>query len=270
MLLSTTSTIDNYSIEQYYGIVCHNIVIGSNLFSDIFASFSDVFGGHSGTYQSKMDNMYQEAIKNLSYKAQQRGANAIVGIKIDFDEISGQGKQMFMLCVTGTAVNISKKASNRYELYQLLNNLQIFYQNGIITEEEYKYEKNKITSSYDNALTTETNQFLMEEKAKADLQKKIAEETEKKIQMMNERLSNYEEHRSRPLNETTILNADYSNTPIDESQPLDIIIEQFIILNKIEEACKYYIDETGLYIKDAIDFVLSIENNMIKKTTQQK
>ena len=111
---------------------------------------------------------------------------------------------------------------------------------------------------------------LMEEKAKADLQKKIAEETEKKIQMMNERLSNYEEHCSRPLNETTILNADYSNTPIDESQPLDIIIEQFIILNKIEEACKYYIDETGLYIKDAIDFVLSIENNMIKKTTQQK
>lgn len=57
-----------------------------------------------------MDNMYQEAIKNLSYKARQRGANAIVGIKIDFDEISGQGKQMFMLCVTGTAVNILKKS----------------------------------------------------------------------------------------------------------------------------------------------------------------
>lgn len=266
MLLSTTSTIDNYSIDQYYGIVCHNIVIGSNLFSDLFASFSDVFGGHSGTYQSKMDNMYQEAIKNLSYKARELGANAVVGIKINFDEVSGQGKQMFMLCVTGTAVSISRKTSNRYELYQLLNSLQTFYQNGIITEEEYKYEKNKITSSYDNFLTTETNQFLIEEKAKANLQKKIAEETEKKIQMMNERLGN----RSRTLNETAILNADYSNTPIDESQPMDAIIEQFIILNKIEEACKYYIDETGLYVNDAIDFVLSIENNMIKKVTQKK
>ena len=208
--------------------------------------------------------MYQEAIKELSYKAKKLGANAVVGIKIDFDEISGQGKQMFMLCISGTAVNISKKTSNRYELYQLLNNLQTFYQNGIITEEEYKYEKKKITSSYDNILTTETNQFLIEEKTKADLQKKIAKETETKIQMMNELLNN------KSLNESTILSADYSNTPIDESQPLDIIIEQFINLNKIEEACKYYIDETGLYVNDAIDFVLSVKNDMIKKAIQQQ
>ena len=64
MFLSTTSSIENYQTEAHLGVVCHNIVIGSNLVSDFFASFSDVFGGHSGTYQSKMDLMYSEAMNS--------------------------------------------------------------------------------------------------------------------------------------------------------------------------------------------------------------
>jgi uncharacterized protein YbjQ (UPF0145 family) len=73
------------------------------LFSDIAASFTDIFGGNSETYQNKMDLMYKSAKDSLMKKAVARGANAIVGFKIDFDEISGKGKGMLMLSATGTA-----------------------------------------------------------------------------------------------------------------------------------------------------------------------
>lgn len=130
MFLSTTSSIENYQIETHIGVVCHNIVIGSNLFSDFFASFSDVFGGHSGSYQSKMDLMYNEAMNSLSVKARAKGANAVIGIKIDFDEIAGQGKQMFMLSATGTAVKV----------YQPQKPTKVFHGNDILVTRDELYK----------------------------------------------------------------------------------------------------------------------------------
>ncbi len=105
-IITTTPIIEGHPIKAYLGAINVNIVIGTNLFSDFAASFTDVFGGNSGTYQRKMNEMYESAQKELEKKAKRLGANAIVGFKTDFDEISGKGKSMFMLSATGTACKV--------------------------------------------------------------------------------------------------------------------------------------------------------------------
>ena len=105
-IITTTPTIEGHPIKAYLGAINVNVVIGTNFFSDFAASFTDVFGGNSGTYQRKMDAMYESAQKELEKKARRMGGNAIVGFKADFDEISGKGKSMFMLSATGTACKI--------------------------------------------------------------------------------------------------------------------------------------------------------------------
>ena len=102
-IITTTQILDGYSVLRYLGAINVNIVLGTNFFSDFAASFTDIFGGTSETYQRKMDIMYDNAKKELTKRARIKGANAIVGFRIDFDEISGKGKSMFMLSATGTA-----------------------------------------------------------------------------------------------------------------------------------------------------------------------
>jgi len=108
-ILTTTPTIEGHPIKAYLGAINVNIVIGTNFFSDFAASFTDVFGGSSGSYQRKMDAMYESAQKELEKKAKRLGANAIVGFRTDFDEISGKGKSMFMLSATGTACKVEER-----------------------------------------------------------------------------------------------------------------------------------------------------------------
>lgn len=79
-----------------------------------------MFGGNSGTYQRKMDAMYEEAQKKLEKKAVRMGANAVVGFKADFDETSGNGKSMFMLSATGTVCKI-ENANNPAETEAIVN-----------------------------------------------------------------------------------------------------------------------------------------------------
>lgn len=109
-IITTTPTIEGHPIKSYLGAINVNVVIGTNFFSDFAASFTDVFGGNSGTYQRKMDAMYENAQKELEKKAIRMGANAVVGFKADFDEISGKGKSMFMLSATGTACKIDNSS----------------------------------------------------------------------------------------------------------------------------------------------------------------
>lgn len=107
MIITTTNTIEGAKIEQYIQLITINSVIGTNFFSDFGASFTDFFGGFSGTYQDKLEKVYERGISELRRKALNVGANAILGIKIDFDEISGKGKSMFMFSISGTAVKIN-------------------------------------------------------------------------------------------------------------------------------------------------------------------
>lgn len=112
MIVTTTNSIENAEIEKYIDLISTNVVIGTNFFSDLGASFTDIFGGYSDTYQNKLQKIYSSAIDNLKQKASNMGANAILGLKIDFDEISGKGKSMFMISAIGTAVIIKHLKSN--------------------------------------------------------------------------------------------------------------------------------------------------------------
>lgn len=108
ILISTTNSIENAEIEKYFGIVSTNIVVGTNLFADFGASLTDIFGGSSEIYKGKLEKIYKMAIDEIQSKANAIGANAIIGLKIDFDEISGKGKSMFMVSAIGTGVKIKQ------------------------------------------------------------------------------------------------------------------------------------------------------------------
>jgi len=112
VLITTTNNVEHFEIERYVEIISTNVVIGTNFFSDFGASLTDLFGGFSGTYQNKLQEIYNIAIDNLTKKAKRISANAIIGLKIDFDEISGKGKSMFMISALGTAVVIKQKMGN--------------------------------------------------------------------------------------------------------------------------------------------------------------
>lgn len=111
-IFSTTSMLDNYKIHEYLGTVTAHVVTGTGLFSDIAASFTDVFGGRSNSYQKQLTSIKNEVLSQLRREAISLSANCILGLSIDFDEISGKGKTMFMVTAMGTAVKISKLENN--------------------------------------------------------------------------------------------------------------------------------------------------------------
>lgn len=119
MIITTTNSIDGAKIEKYLGVVTTNLVIGTNFFFDLTASLTDFFGGMSGTYRKQMDTLYQRAYNALSLKASSMGANCVLGFKIDFDELSGKGKQMFMISVSGTAVKIAFESAASDNIQQI-------------------------------------------------------------------------------------------------------------------------------------------------------
>jgi uncharacterized protein YbjQ (UPF0145 family) len=106
ILAVTTNNIEGYRILKYISPIVANVVIGTGFLTDLFAGFTDIFGGRSDAYQRQLKELYETAINQLKKEAQEKGANCILGMKIDLDEISGKGMQMFMLNAIGTAVII--------------------------------------------------------------------------------------------------------------------------------------------------------------------
>ncbi len=104
LLITTTNAIEGVPILEYKGVITANIVLGVNFLKDFVASFSDFFGGTSGKYRKEMDRAYYLAMEILEDKAIAQKANAVVGVKVDYDEISGGGKSMLMVSISGTAV----------------------------------------------------------------------------------------------------------------------------------------------------------------------
>ena len=155
-IITTTNSVDNYEVKEYLGVVNANFVAGTNFINDFFASMSDFFGGTSGTYKSEMDRLYERAKCAIEKEAINKGANAILGYKIDFDEISGNGKSMFMISVSGTAVKLVKRTiQDRYEIYKKLYDLYLFKECGIISDEQYKTEKNNILYLHEENIKSE-------------------------------------------------------------------------------------------------------------------
>lgn len=103
MLLSTTNNIDGYVIKEYKGVITGEAIIGANLFKDIFASITDLVGGRSGSYERVLREAKDEAMQELQLNAQRLGANAVIGIDLDYETI-GQSSSMLMVTASGTAV----------------------------------------------------------------------------------------------------------------------------------------------------------------------
>lgn len=118
-IISTTDDIEGCPIKKYIDVINVNTVVGTNVFSDIAASFTDFFGGKSTSYKNKLESMFNDVKEKLKQKAINIGANAIVGLRMDFDEISGKDKSMFMVSASGTACIIDFKQSNYTENKEL-------------------------------------------------------------------------------------------------------------------------------------------------------
>lgn len=103
MLLTTTPNIEGKQITQYYGIVSAETIIGANIFRDFFASIRDIVGGRSGSYEKVLRDAKDSALKELAENAEHTGANAVVGIDLDYETIGGNGS-MLMVTASGTAV----------------------------------------------------------------------------------------------------------------------------------------------------------------------
>jgi uncharacterized protein YbjQ (UPF0145 family) len=113
VLVTTTPSLEGWEIETYLGPISAHIVAGTGFFSDFAASFSDVFGGRSQSYQRQLSAINNEVIESLKNKGSLLGATAIVGFRIDHDEISGKSKQMFMVTAYGTAVRAVQLKSHK-------------------------------------------------------------------------------------------------------------------------------------------------------------
>ena len=105
MILSTTPHIEGYSIREYKGIVTGETIIGANLLKDFMAGIRDIVGGRSGAYERVLREAKATSMKEMEDRAREMGANAIVGIDIDYETI-GQGNSMLMVATSGTAVVI--------------------------------------------------------------------------------------------------------------------------------------------------------------------
>ncbi len=105
MLLTTTSTIQGKEITQYYGIVSAEVIIGANVFKDIAASFTDFFGGRSGTYEKTLKDAKAAVMRDITEQANSIGANAIIGIDLDYETVGSNGS-MLMVTAAGTAVKV--------------------------------------------------------------------------------------------------------------------------------------------------------------------
>lgn len=112
MIVTTTPTLQGYDIVAYHNVVMGEAILGTSMFRDFFASITDIFGGRSGSYERVLNEAREHAIREMVQRAQFFGANAVVGVDIDYESISqGGGDTMLMVSASGTAVTVRQGAA---------------------------------------------------------------------------------------------------------------------------------------------------------------
>ena len=104
MIITTTQSMEGQTIREYQGIVVGEAIMGANIVRDFFASITDVIGGRSGAYEQKLADARQIAEGELADEARARGANAVVGVDLDYEVV---GESMLMVSMSGTAVVVA-------------------------------------------------------------------------------------------------------------------------------------------------------------------
>lgn len=105
MLLATTSTLDGRRVDDYLGIVSGDAILGANVVRDFLARITDIVGGRSGTYERALRKAKQIALDEMAEEAGKLGADAIIGIDLDYETI---GDSMLMVSASGTAVRLAR------------------------------------------------------------------------------------------------------------------------------------------------------------------
>jgi uncharacterized protein YbjQ (UPF0145 family) len=105
MILTTTPNIEGHRITDYLGVVAGEAILGTNFFRDFFARVRDVVGGRSGAYEKELARAREIAFQEIQEEALKVGANAIVGIDLDY-EVMGKNGSMLMVSISGTAVRV--------------------------------------------------------------------------------------------------------------------------------------------------------------------
>lgn len=105
MIVTTTPTIEGRPVKDYLGVVTGEAVIGANVFRDLFAGIRDVIGGRSGSYEEVFREARESALREMTEEAKSRGADAIIGVDIDYEAGVSQGTMMMVAC-SGTAVRL--------------------------------------------------------------------------------------------------------------------------------------------------------------------
>ena len=103
MIVTTTPSVEGRRITRYCGVVAGEAILGANLFKDLFAGIRDLVGGRSATYERELQRARDLAMQELQQRVQELGANAVVGVDLDY-EVLGQGNGMLMVSASGTAV----------------------------------------------------------------------------------------------------------------------------------------------------------------------
>lgn len=107
MIVSTTDNIEGRKAVKYHGLVAGEAILGANIFKDFFASIRDIIGGRSASYESELKKAKDIAMQEMIQQAKDLGANAIIGVDLDYETISpGQGTAMMMVSANGTAVTL--------------------------------------------------------------------------------------------------------------------------------------------------------------------
>ena len=109
MIFTTTNGVEGREVERYLGVVFGDAVLGVNFFKDILGGLRDIVGGRSGTYERELGSARDTALANLSQQAAAAGADAVIGIDIDY-EVLGTNNGMLMVSASGTAVKLRPAA----------------------------------------------------------------------------------------------------------------------------------------------------------------
>ena len=105
MLVSTTTVIEGRPVQEYLGVVTGEVIVGANIFKDLFAGIRDIVGGRSGSYENTLRDARKTALEELQDEARALGADAVIGVDLDY-EVLGQGGTMLMVSASGTAVRL--------------------------------------------------------------------------------------------------------------------------------------------------------------------
>ncbi|MGV3515568.1 heavy metal-binding domain-containing protein [Luteitalea sp.] len=103
MLITTTPTLDNAKVVKYIGLVSGEAILGANIFRDLFAGIRDIVGGRSAAYEAELRKAKDIAVQEMQQQAASLGANAVIGVDLDYETI-GNGGSMLMVSASGTAV----------------------------------------------------------------------------------------------------------------------------------------------------------------------